>query len=151
MTIIEALRQTKQETLHYFSLSEEELRETYGHEKWSVRQILCHLADAETVLYDRIRRVIAEPKQVLMAFEQDEWARHLDYNTFPIEISKAIYSNVREAIIFLAAKFYESHGHKEFIHSRTGLRTLKQEFDKVADHNRTHLEQIKTALNVEGL
>lgn len=146
MNIINELRSTKEVTLPYFDLSEEELKKTYGEGKWSAKQILCHLADAETVLYDRIRRVIAEPKQVVMAFEQDEWAKNLDYDSFPLNISQSIYCNVREAIIYLARKFYESQGHKEFIHSRTGLRTLKPEFDKVAEHNRTHLEQIKTAL-----
>lgn len=145
MAIIAALQTTKEETLHYFGLSEEDMKKTYGEGKWTVRQILCHIADAETVLYDRIRRVIAEPKQVVMAFEQDEWAKNLDYDSFPLEISKNIYSNVRDAIIYLAKKFYGSHGDKEFIHSRTGLRTLKQEFDKVAEHNKTHLEQIKSA------
>jgi hypothetical protein len=31
-------------------------------------------------------------------------------------------------------------------HSQTGLRTLKDEFDKVAAHNENHLGQIATAL-----
>ena len=34
----------------------------------------------------------------------------------------------------------------EFVHSNTGVRTLKDEFDKVADHNQHHLEHIQTAL-----
>jgi hypothetical protein len=41
---------------------------------------------------------------------------------------------------------YETKGHLEFVHSVTGVRTLKQEFDKVASHNEHHLEQIRLAL-----
>jgi hypothetical protein len=33
-------------------------------------------------------------------------------------------------------------GHLEFVHSETGIRTLKAEFDKVASHNEHHLAQI---------
>jgi hypothetical protein len=41
---------------------------------------------------------------------------------------------------------YERNGHLEFVHSGTGVRTLKAEFDKVASHNEHHLEQIALAL-----
>lgn len=44
------------------------------------------------------------------------------------------------------AHFYDERGHREFVHSETGVRTLKMEFDKVAAHNQHHLEQIKLAL-----
>jgi len=32
------------------------------------------------------------------------------------------------------------------VHSETGLRTLQDEFDKVANHNEQHLKQIAAAL-----
>ena len=38
-------------------------------------------------------------------------------------------------------------GHLEFVHNETGVRTLKQEFDKVATHNEHHLEEIMMALD----
>jgi hypothetical protein len=62
MEIIEQLKETKAVTLGYFGLREADLDRQYGQGKWLVREILNHLADAETILYDRIRRVIAEPK-----------------------------------------------------------------------------------------
>ncbi len=37
-------------------------------------------------------------------------------------------------------------GQREFVHSVTGVRTLKDEMDKVAWHNEHHLGQIRTAL-----
>ncbi|HLM62268.1 MAG TPA: hypothetical protein VK308_15800 [Pyrinomonadaceae bacterium] len=40
---------------------------------------------------------------------------------------------------------YESRGHIEFVHSETGIRTLKEEFDEVAANNDYHNEQIKKA------
>jgi hypothetical protein len=43
-------------------------------------------------------------------------------------------------------EYYERSGHLEFVHSVTGLRTLKDEFDKVASHNARHLDQIRAAL-----
>src|ERR1039458_4940011 len=43
--------------------------------KWSIRQIVAHLADAEMVGAHRFRQVIAEDNPTLMAFDQDAWAR----------------------------------------------------------------------------
>src|SRR4051812_38122858 len=56
MEIIDKLEATRARTLKYFDLGDDMLARTYGPGKWPVRFILHHLADTETVLYDRIRR-----------------------------------------------------------------------------------------------
>src|SRR3954447_26661256 len=48
--------------------------------KWSVRTVVCHLADAEQCLSMRLRQVIAEDNPVLPAIDQDAWADRLDYS-----------------------------------------------------------------------
>ena len=146
MDLVQLLKFTQEETERYFDLPDGDLLKTYGKNKWTVRQILVHLADAEGVLQDRIKRVIAEPKQVIWAFHQDLWCDKLDYESFPLDISKALYISNRKAIIYLAGKFYEEYGDKEFVHSQTGIRTLRDEFEKVATHNQGHLDHIRTAL-----
>jgi len=147
MEIIEKLEATKVSTAVYYDLDDEQLSKRYGSDNWTVRYLLHHLADAETVLYDRVRRIISEPKQVLWAFDERAWAKELDYANLPLELSKRIYVSVRDAIIYHARLHYESSGQLEFVHNETGVRTLRQEFDKVAAHNEHHLEQIKTALD----
>jgi hypothetical protein len=142
------LEATRDETLQYFTLGEQDLARTYGPGKWSVRFILHHLADSETVLYDRIRRVLSEPRQVLWVFDPDAWAKGLDYSQVPLELSRRVYESVRNAIIYHAGLHYDKHGHLEFVHSVTGVRTLKDELEKVATHNAHHLDQIRTALAV---
>jgi hypothetical protein len=49
-------------------------------------------------------------------------------------------------MIDLARRHYERDGTKEFVHSKSGLRTVKEEFDKVASHTEHHLGQIRKAL-----
>ncbi len=146
MDIIEQLEATRDETLRYFHLGEAEMARTYGPGKWPVRFILHHLADSETVFFDRIRRVLSEGRQVLWVFKQDEWAKALDYGRLPLDMSRRIYESVRSGIIYYARVHYEVHGNLEWVHSETGVRTLKDEFDKVAVHNQKHLEQIRRAL-----
>lgn len=146
MQLISDLESTRDETLRYFDLDEDDLSRTYAPGKWSVRYILHHITDSETVLYDRVRRVIAEPRQVIWWYNEDLWAKKLDYSERPLDMSRRIYESTRAAVIFYAERHYEKDGHLEFVHSLTGVRTLKDEFDKTASHNEHHLSQIRAAL-----
>lgn len=144
--IVAKLEETKSLTLKYYDLPPEDLTRTYAPGKWSIQKILHHLTDAETVLYDRIRRAIAEPGSVIWAFDQDKWCNQMEYEIQPLSVSKAIYSSIRDGVINLATQYYVKYGANQFIHSETGMRTLKQEFDKVVWHNERHLTQIDEAL-----
>ncbi|MEZ0609255.1 DinB family protein [Fibrella sp. WM1] len=146
MTLLNQLTATHAQTLPLFDLPAADLERTYAPGKWTVRQLLVHLADAESVLHERIKRVIAEPKPVIWAFDQDRWNTYLNYSTFPLPISKAMYDANRQSVIYLVQQHYATRGTTPFVHSETGLRTLKDEMDKVAWHNEHHLNQIRQAL-----
>ena len=111
-----------------------------------MRYLLNHLADSETVLFYRIRRVISEPNQVIWVYDQAAWARMLDYSTVPLDLARNLYSVTRDGVIHHAARHYDGSDAIKFVHSETGLRSLKDEFDKVVSHNDHHLEQIEKAL-----
>ena len=146
--LIRDLESTRDETLRYFGLKDDDLARTYAPGKWSVRYILQHLTDSETVLWDRVRRVLSEPCQVIWWYDEDAWSKALNYSERPLEMARGIYESVRAAMIFYARLHYEKEGHLEFVHSLTGVRTLKDEFDKTASHNEHHLSQIRRALNL---
>lgn len=150
MQLIRELERTRDETLRYFSLDHHDLARTYGPGKWSIGYILHHLSDSETVFFDRIRRVLSEPRPVVWVMDQDAWAKGLDYSRVPLELSRQVYESVRNAIIYYAGVHYERSGHLEFVHSVDGVRTLRDEFDKTAAHNEHHLSQIRLALGRSG-
>jgi hypothetical protein len=144
--ILQVLEAQAEEMESFFLLSPNDLSKTYAPEKWTVRQLLHHLADAETVLYERIRRGIARPGQVVWGFDQDKWADQLNYNTRDLAINQAIYQSIRRGVIDLVNTHYDLAGDRQYVHNETGLRTVKEEFDKVAWHNEHHLRQIRAAL-----
>jgi hypothetical protein len=148
--IIDALNCTRDETAPHFALGETDLARTYGPGTWSVRHVLHHLADAETVMFERIRRVLSEGRRVIWAFDQDAWARSLEYSTRPMSLSRDLYLSARAGVIHYASIHYADNGHLEWIHSETGVRTLREEFDKVAWHNTNQLKQIAIALGTHA-
>lgn len=64
--------------------------------EWSVHQVIVHLADSETNSYLRARRMIAEPGQMLMAYDQDVWADNLDYHNQNTDDALAVTRLVRK-------------------------------------------------------
>ena len=145
--ILDLLGKTRAQTLKYFDLPEKDLAKTYGPGKWNVKFILCHLADSEAVLAYRVRRIISEPQQVIWFYNQDAWAQHLDYSTFPLSLSRKVYEISRETTTYFAERHYEGSGAKAYVHSLDGLKTLKDQFHSVVDHNQHHLDQIAQALS----
>lgn len=146
MQILKDLARTQAQTVELFTLDAAKLDLTYAPGKWSVRYLLHHMADAETVLYDRIRRTISKPNQVVWGFDQDAWAAALDYDNKPLAISQSVYTACRAGIMYLAEQAYESQGNSTLVHSGDGKKTLKDVFDKVVWHNEAHLKQIERAL-----
>jgi len=149
MEIINQLIQTRNKTLGYFDLNEMDLAKSYSPGKWSIKKILVHLADAESVLHERIKRIISDPKQIIWAFDQDVWCNILDYENFPIRLSKELFQANRESVIYFTEKYYKSSEHVQFIHSESGLKTLKDVFDYIPFHTQSHLLQIIQALSLK--
>lgn len=56
-------------------LGEAGFSRSYGPGKWTAREILAHLADAELAIGFRIRQALAEENHTVQAFDQDRWAR----------------------------------------------------------------------------
>ncbi|MEK7729496.1 MAG: DinB family protein [candidate division KSB1 bacterium] len=48
--------------------------------KWSIAQVLQHLADSELVFRYRMRLALAQPGAAILGIDQDLWASGLKYN-----------------------------------------------------------------------
>ena len=144
--ILNLLTETQEATKRYFDLPNQTMDKNYGDGKWNIRQILHHITDAEYVLHVRLKRIIAEPRQVIWAFNQDDWNNAFNYVSEPLHDKKECFFMCRLMNIKLVKDYFDSHSQKEFIHSETGLRTLGMEMEKLATHNLKHNNQIELAL-----
>lgn len=144
--LIDRYRSTRERTLARFATPAANLARTYAPGKWSVRRILVHLSDAETVLFARVRRCIAEDRPSMAGFDQDLWVTTLDYDTCDLAVSREVYAATRAAVISFATRFGPTCAGRTYHHSEAGERTLAQELEKIAAHNESHLVQIDRAL-----
>lgn len=139
------LRRLRDRTIPFFDLPDAQLKRGYRRGGWNVRQLLVHMADTETVLLERLRRIAAQPKALIMAFDPDAWAERLDYATRDLAIAQALFVAARSSNIELIQRF-RAEGGRSGVHSEAGTITLAAVAERVRWHNAHHLEQVEKAL-----
>jgi hypothetical protein len=111
--------------------------------KWSIRQLIAHLADSELVGAQRFRQVIAEDNPALGAFDQDAWARNLDYARKQPKQSLESFRRVRAENYELLKSLPESAFERTGVHAERGPLTLRQLLEGYAEHAEGHARQMQ--------
>jgi ribosomal 50S subunit-associated protein YjgA (DUF615 family) len=111
--------------------------------KWSARQIVAHLADAEVVCAHRLRQVIAEENPTLVAFDQNAWARNLDYARRKPKQSLETFRRVRAENYELLKELPESAFERLGNHAEAGPMTLRALVERNAAHAESHARQLQ--------
>ena len=116
-----------------------------GEGKLSVRQIACHLADAEIVGAMRIRQIIAEENPVLQYFDDDAWAVKLDYHKRKISQALDNFRRLRSENYELLKDLEEPAFARTGMHSKGGSMSLRQVVAWYAQHLEDHVREIQSA------
>lgn len=112
-------------------------------ERWSVRQIVCHLADSETVGAMRFRQVIAEDNPVIQWYDEKAWAEKLDYARRKPSHAIETFRRVRAENYELLKELPEAAFSRTGVHSKTGPLTLLDLLHTYADHVESHVMQLR--------
>jgi len=124
-------------------LSRKQLMQRPAPDRWSIAEILAHLADAELVRGWRMRLVIAENGATIQAFDQDVWARIFDYRRRDPRISLEMFRVLRESNLALLKslpkKLWENYG----LHQERGKESLTRIVQMFAGHDLNHLRQVE--------
>jgi len=111
---------------------------------WTARQIVHHLADGEATSYVRLRRLLAEDRPVIQAYDEEEFARRLRYDR-PIAASLAVIAAVRQSSADLLATLTEDDWRRQGVHSESGPYSITTWLEIYAAHGRDHAAQIRRA------
>jgi DinB superfamily len=114
--------------------------------KWSVAEILAHIADTELVGGYRMRAILGAPGTPIQGFDQDAWVVALHYDKRDPRKSFAQFCTLREANLALLKTLtpeqWEYHG----MHSERGRETVAHIASMFAGHDINHLGQIERIL-----
>lgn len=134
---------TTSERLHALTatLSGSQVNHAPAPGKWSLREILAHLADCELVFSFRLRQTLAEDHPVIQPFEQDNWAeRYAAYDAAP---ALALFQAARDWNLRLIAGATEADRQRPTTHPERGTMTFWTIVETMAGHDINHLQQIE--------
>ena len=128
------------------SLGEARANQSPAPGKWSVREILCHLADCEIVFAYRLRQTLAEPHHVIQPFDQDIWARN--YAAYDAPAALAVFTAVRDFNTRLIASLPAEAFSKPVSHPERGAMTFQTIVETMGGHDLNHLAQIEKIIAI---
>jgi uncharacterized damage-inducible protein DinB len=110
--------------------------------KWSVVQVVQHLADSELVWGYRVRRVLAEDRPTLRGYDQDRWAERLGYERARLSESLALFAALRAANLRLLRSLGAAELARVGLHEERGEESVAHLLKLYAAHDLVHLRQI---------
>ncbi len=128
------------------SRSDAELRWTPQPERWSVAQIVAHLADAEVVAAYRVRMILSMPGTPIQSFDQDAWATALDYQNRDPFSSLTLFRALRTSLLSLLTPLDDDALDRYGMHAERGKETIRHLLRLYAGHDTNHLQQIERLL-----
>lgn len=131
-------------------VSEERLAEPERPGKWSVRQVLAHLADSEIVWAYRLRMVIAQDRPPLTGYDQDAWADRLGYAEWDPAESLETFGAVRRSNLGVLRRASDADLARVGLHAERGEESLEHMIRLYAGHDLLHLRQIERIRAVVG-
>ena len=115
--------------------------------KWSIAEIMAHLADSEIVIGWRLRQILSTNGVPIQAYDQDRWASTFDYAHRDPRQSLESFRVVRESNLALLKAVprptWENYG----VHQERGNESVGHFVRMVAGHDLNHLRQVEAILN----
>jgi uncharacterized damage-inducible protein DinB len=122
------------------------LRKRPAPDKWSVAEILAHLADAEIITGWRLRSILAAPGTPVQAYDQDALAAARNYAKHDPRKSLQQFSAVRDANLALYKSLTPAQWKHHGMHAERGEESLERIARMMAGHDINHIVQIEKIL-----
>jgi len=114
--------------------------------KWSIAEIVAHIADTELVGGYRIRAILGQPGTPVIGFDQDVWVTALHYEKRDLKKSFDQYRALREANMALLKSLTPEQWKHVGMHNERGPESVETIVKMFAGHDLNHFQQIERIL-----
>lgn len=112
-------------------------------DRWSIHEILVHLADSEVNSYIRCRCFVAEPGKTIMAYDQNLWTERLNYHKQNPDAALDLFRVLRQMSFDLLRSIPEDAWKNTVMHPESGVMTFERWLDIYEMHARNHVGQMR--------
>jgi hypothetical protein len=112
-------------------------------DRWTIHEILVHIADSEANSYIRCRRLIAEPGSTVLGYDENKWARELRYHEQSTEDALELFKWLRHKSYTLIKDLPEAAWSHPVMHTEDGVITMDTWLNTYEGHIPAHIEQMQ--------
>ncbi len=109
--------------------------------KWSIAQVVDHLADTELVYGYRVRMALTTEAPRFEDYDQERWAER--FSGIPLRESMGQLESLRKVNLKFLSQLTEDDLRRAGIHSKRGKESVRQMLYLWAGHDLVHLRQIE--------
>lgn len=115
--------------------------------EWSAASVVAHLADTELVWSVRLRMIVADDRPHLTPFDETSWAERFGELDGDVRDTLQRWRALRDANLRLLDSLVEGEWERTGTHPQRGVLSVRALVKSQAEHDRTHLDQIRQALS----
>jgi uncharacterized damage-inducible protein DinB len=119
--------------------------------KWSTLEVVCHIADFEPIMADRMKRVIALDRPQLLAADENKFAATLGYHDRDLGDELAVVDATRRQMARILRRLPEEAAGRIGVHNERGPKTLADLVAGATGHVAHHLPFIAEKRKMLGL
>ena len=119
--------------------------------KMSSLEVLCHVADCDQFLADRLKRTIATDRPLLIGVDATPYLARLHYHDRDPQLQLSLLGVTREQMAADLARIEPSDWSREAVHSESGVVTVRQELLHAIRHLERHVAAIHEKREALGL
>lgn len=117
---------------------------------WSIQQIVMHLMDSDLIGSDRMKRIIAEDRPLLVGYNEVKFNEHLHYEELDVRRAAEIFQFNRELTADILRRLRPETFDRVGVHTEVGLITLLDSVKKYADHLDGHMNHLRRKRELLG-
>jgi chromatin segregation and condensation protein Rec8/ScpA/Scc1 (kleisin family) len=114
--------------------------------KWSVTEILAHMAEDELSSTWRYRQILEHDAPELLGFDQEMWASLGDYASWKPQEALEMFRLLREANLRMFAQLTPQQWQRHGVHAERGKLTVQELCRHMAAHDMNHIDQVRRIL-----
>jgi hypothetical protein len=126
-------------------MSEKQLARRPAPDKWSIKEVVAHLADGEVIMGSRIRFVAAQDRPPLPGYDQDLFVQNLGIEKIKTKDLLEAFAMARKLNMQLLARLPESALDRVGLHGERGEESIRTMITMYAGHDLIHEDQVRIA------
>jgi len=117
---------------------------------WSIQQIVWHMCDSDLIATDRMKRIIAEPRPLLIGYNETLFAQAIPYDKLDVQAACSLFGENRRVMAAILRMLPDQAFDRDGVHNERGLVTLGYLVENYVGHLDHHLKFIRQKRELLG-